>query len=48
MIYLVEKNIRGAWVIYGSDGVKQFYYCSKKDAIQKYRENDKTIEVCKK
>lgn len=38
IIYFTERNIRGAWVVYGIDGVKQYYYCTKKEAIKKYRE----------
>lgn len=37
-IYMVEKNIRGAWVIYGALGMRQYYYYTKKDAIRKYKE----------
>ena len=35
-IYLIEKNLHGAIVIYGAIGVKQYYYYSKKKAIEKY------------
>lgn len=41
-IYFLEKNIHGAWVIYGSEGIKQYYY-TKKDAIRKYKEDCKTF-----
>ncbi len=37
-IHLVERNIRGAWVIYGDLGVRQYYYCTKKRAMQECRE----------
>ncbi len=37
-IYFVEKNICGAWVIYGALGVRQYYYYSKKEAMCRYRE----------
>lgn len=40
-IWLVEKNIRGAWVIYGVIGIKQYYYYTKKDAICKYKQEIK-------
>jgi hypothetical protein len=36
-IFLVEKNIRGAWVVYGALGVRQYYGYTKKEAIQKYK-----------
>ena len=39
MIDLVTRNIHGAWVIYGIDGVKQFYNYTKAQAIQKYKDN---------
>lgn len=34
----VEKNIHGAWVIYGDIGIRQYYYYTKKQAIQMYKE----------
>ena len=40
-IYFVEKNIHGAWVIYGTLGVRQYYYYTKKKAMQLYREEAK-------
>lgn len=36
IIYFMEKNIHGAWVVWGVDGIKQYYYCTKKEARQKY------------
>ncbi len=42
-IYFSEKNIHGAWVIYGSEGIKQYYYYTKKEAIRKYKEDCKTL-----
>ena len=26
IIYFMEKNIHGAWVVYGVAGIKQYYY----------------------
>lgn len=37
LIYFVEKNIHGAWVIYGINGIKQYYNYSKQEAIRKYK-----------
>ncbi len=37
-IFFVEKNIHGAWVIYGALGVRQYYYYTKKEAMRLYRE----------
>ena len=37
-IHLVERNIRGAWVIYGLLGVRQYYYYTKREAMRLYRE----------
>ena len=34
----IERNIHGAWVIYGDIGIKQYYYYTKKQAIQMYEE----------
>ena len=41
-IFLIEKNVRGAWVIYGAIGVKQYYGYTKAQAKQKY------IDECQK
>ncbi len=37
-IWAVERNIRGAWVIYGELGVRQYYGYTKAQAKQKYKE----------
>ena len=36
-ISMVERNIRGAWVVYGLLGVKQYYYYTKAEAMRLYR-----------
>lgn len=36
-INYIEKNIHGAYVIHGEIGIRQYYYCTKKDAIADYR-----------
>ena len=41
VIYFVEKNVRGAWVVWGVIGIRQYYCYTKKQAIEKY------IEECK-
>ena len=41
VIHLMEKNIHGAWVIYGEIGVRQYYYYTKKEARSLY------IKECK-
>lgn len=41
-IFFIEKNIRGAWVVYGRLGVRQYYDYTKSEAKQKY------IDECKK
>lgn len=38
IIFMTEKNIHGAWVIYGMLGVRQYYGYTKKKAETKYRE----------
>lgn len=38
VIYFSEKNIRGAWVVYGINGVKQYYGYTKKQAESMYKE----------
>lgn len=40
-IYFAEKNVRGAWVIYGAIGVRQYYFYTKKQAMKRYREECK-------
>ncbi len=45
-IFLVEQNIRGAWVVYGALGVRQYCGYTKKEAIERYKkECDKTLFV---
>lgn len=38
IIYFTEKNVHGAWVIYGMLGVRQYYFYTKKRAMEKYKE----------
>ena len=35
-IYFMEKNIRGAWVVYGVLGIRQYYYYTKAQAKKDY------------
>ena len=45
-IFFVERNIHGAWVIYGELGVKQYYHYTKKEAMNLYRDQyRKTVFV---
>jgi len=37
----VWRNVYGAWVIMGIMGIRQYYYYTKKEACQKYREEAK-------
>lgn len=43
LVYSAEKNIRGAWVVYGVEGVKQYYGYSKAEAIRLYKESCRII-----
>lgn len=43
IIFFIEKNIRGAWVIYGLEGIKQYYGYTKEQARQKYLDEVRTI-----
>lgn len=36
-IYFVEKNVYGAWVIYGALGVRQYYGYTKQQSKKRYR-----------
>lgn len=40
-IDFVEKNIHGAWVVWGDIGIRQYYYYTKKEAMRLYREECK-------
>jgi hypothetical protein len=40
IVYLVERNECGAWVIYGAFGVKQYYGYTKTQALHLYRQSD--------
>lgn len=42
-IFLIEQNIRGAWVIYGRLGVRQYYGYTKKEAEKRYLEECERI-----
>lgn len=35
-IAFIERNDRGAWVIYGKLGIRHYYYYTKDTAIMKY------------
>ena len=43
IIHFVEKNIRGAWVVFGVDGIKQYYGYTKAEAIRRYKEDCKIV-----
>lgn len=45
IINLVEKNIHGAWVVYGSIGLKQYYGYSKAEAVRRYKEEYKKTVI---
>jgi len=36
-IHFVEKNIHGAWVIYGILAVRHYYGYTKRQAMEQYR-----------
>ena len=39
LVWMVERNVHGAWVVYGACGIKQYYYCTKTEAKRKYKES---------
>lgn len=43
IVFFIEKNIHGAWVVYGMDGVKQYYGYSKAEAKRRYLDEYKVI-----
>jgi hypothetical protein len=42
-IYFTERNIHGAWVVYGSEGIKQYYGYTKRQAIERYKQDAKSV-----
>ena len=36
IVWFMEKNIHGDWVLYGVAGIKQYDYYTKKEASKKY------------
>ena len=40
-IYFAERNERGAWVVYGAYGVKQYYGYTNAQALRLYRQSDR-------
>ena len=42
-IFFISKNLRGAYVVYGSEGVKQYYGCTKQQAKEMYQQSGKTF-----
>lgn len=42
-IYFSEKNARGAWVVYGAIGVKQYYNYTKAEAERLYTDECELI-----
>ena len=49
-IDLIEKNIHGAWVIYGAVGIRQYYGYSKRESMRRYRQecDEKIIREVRK
>ena len=45
MIYFMERNIRGAWVVYGDLGVRQYYGYTKEQAKRRYLDKCKATIV---
>ena len=37
IIHLVERNVHGAWVIYGTLDVRQYYYMTRDEAVSSYK-----------
>lgn len=43
LIFAVDRNVHGAWVIYGTEGVKQFYGYTNAEAINEYKKTYKEV-----
>lgn len=37
-VYFAERNIHGAWVVYGGLGIRQYYGYTKKEALRRYKD----------
>ena len=48
IIYFTERNIHGAWVIYGINGIKHYYGYTRKEAEKRYREEARNQIVANK
>lgn len=44
LIFFVERNVRGAWVVYGLCGIKQYYGYTRKEAIERYKADCDILE----
>lgn len=42
-IFFISQNLRGAYVVYGSEGVKQYYGCTKEQAKKQYQSSGRTF-----
>lgn len=42
-VFFIDRNVHGAWVVYGSEGVKQYNDYTKQQAKGMYRESGKTF-----
>ena len=42
-IFFTERNIRGAWVVYGNEGIKQYYGYTKQQAKEMYQNDNRTF-----
>jgi hypothetical protein len=38
IIHFTEKNVHGAWVVYGIMGIRQYYWYTKNQAQSMYRD----------
>lgn len=48
VISFMEKNVHGAWVIYGAYDTKQYYGYSKREAARRYRASCDVVTERKK
>ena len=42
-VFFIDRNVHGAYSIYGSEGVKHYYGYTKQQAKEMYRESGKTF-----
>lgn len=43
MIYFMERNVHGAWVVYGINGIQQFYERAIERVVTLYKLDEQSV-----